>query len=245
MQKSGIAHSLLVAAGLLVPTATFAQPAQPPTLFVGATIGVQSHSHTFSTADSFALYDETASLASDQAVTGGTLFNISGGYRVWQNLAVAVAYSWTTDVETAEVTGSIPHPLFFDNPSALAITVEDLERKESAVHIQAMYFLPRFAFLPERLLLAVVAGPSFFKVEQQLVTALEVAFGTQNGTAVVGTESASAVGMNGGLDLSYAATPDFDVNGFIRYSGAQMEVPSVLELKVGGLQLGVGLRVRF
>jgi hypothetical protein len=40
-------------------------------------------------------------------------------------------------------------------------------------------------------------------------------------------------------------TRRYGVGAFIRYAGATVDLPSVSDLKVGGFQIGGGLRVRF
>jgi hypothetical protein len=49
----------------------------------------------------------------------------------------------------------------------------------------------------------------------------------------------------GGLDVNYLFTPRLGTGVFVRYLGAQVDLPAASDLKVGGFQGGVGLRVRF
>jgi len=41
------------------------------------------------------------------------------------------------------------------------------------------------------------------------------------------------------------AKPNYGAGVFLRYAGATIELPSAGNVKVGGLQLGIGARLRF
>jgi hypothetical protein len=61
----------------------------------------------------------------------------------------------------------------------------------------------------------------------------------------VETQTATAVGVNAGVDLNYFFMPRFGGGVFVRYVGAQADLPAASGVGVGGFQGGLGLRVRF
>jgi len=123
------------------------------------------------------------------------------------------------------------------------------DRSETAVHIQAKWLVP----VSPRLLVTIFGGPSFFKVEQDIVNDFEFTesypYDTATFTRAIGaSQSESAVGVNVGGDVAYFFSPNVGVGGTAQYSGAtvQMAVPSgTADVKAGGLQVGGGLRLRF
>lgn len=75
---------------------------------------------------------------------------------------------------------------------------------------------------------------------------MAVAAGTQNVTPTSTSESGTTgKAGNVGLDLSYLVTTNYGIGAFIRYAGGELNLPTAPNLKVGGLQMGGGLRLRF
>ena len=64
-------------------------------VFVNISGGYQAGSDTLTTNTPFELYDEQGTVTSSQKVSGGGLFDISVGYKVWRNLAAGVGFSHT------------------------------------------------------------------------------------------------------------------------------------------------------
>jgi hypothetical protein len=244
MNKTTTSILLLAGACLAAAPEASAQAADSPTIFVSVNVGVQAHTPSFTTSDSFTIYEEGATIASTQGTDGGPLFDVGVGYYIRDNLAVGLGVSRVADTASAAVAAVIPHPVFFDRPLASTTTVEDLDRREVGVHLQLMWF-PDAGFLPEGTRLALVVGPSFFRVEQDLVTGATVAPQTQVATPTIANESASAVGVNVGIDVSYAVMPRIGVGAFVRYAGASFDLPSAPDDKAGGFQAGAGVRIGF
>ena len=69
---------------------------------------------------------------------------------------------------SASISGSIPHPIFFDQPRTVSSTLDGLEHTEHVVHLQAYYFVP----VARKMDVGVFIGPSFFSVRQDYVTGL-------------------------------------------------------------------------
>jgi hypothetical protein len=203
--------------------------------------GAQPERRTITPGASFSLYDETATISSSQPIKNGPMFDVTGGYRVWRRWVVAVGVSSFKSSDPATVTTSIPDPGVFDRPKVTTATTDDLDRTELGVHVQAVWFFPR----SEKFDIAVSAGPSIYRVKQQLVPGVSVAPRTQNATFTVATESATAFGVNAGAEATYNLTPRQGAGIFLRYAGASTDLPGAAGVKIGGLQGGFNFRIRF
>jgi hypothetical protein len=218
--------------------------------YFNVSAGSQTKARTQSMGDSFPLYDETATWETSIGVGSSSVFDIGGGVRLWHNLAAGISFTSYSDGTSATVSASIPDPLFFDQPHSSSLTVDGLDHKERAVHVSALFMIP----LMNRLDVAVFAGPSFFSLEKELITDVTVpSGGTSISAATTGTIDRSATGGHVGFDLQYTVLPNvggrmgIGAGVFVRYGSASIDAPEVNEgkIEVGGLNYGVGLRIRF
>jgi hypothetical protein len=216
-------------------------PAPATRGFVNVNVGAQPQRHDFSTSATFPIYDETATLSSAGRVKNGPFFDISAGGNVWHSLAIGIGYSTFSSHDNASVTASIPNPLFFNQPRTSTQDASSLQRTEHGVHLMAIWFIP----VSTKMDVAVSVGPSFIRVKQQLASSATVAAGTQNFTPSVTTESGTVKGVNAGVDGTYMFTPRYGAGILIRYAGGKVDLPSVSDVKAGGFQAGIGIRVRF
>jgi len=93
--------------------------------------------------------------------------------------------------------------------------------------------------------MSVFIGPTIVHVTQDIAS-VAVASGGQTPTGSLSSESAtSGKAGNAGLDITYRLTRRLGVGVFARYAGGEADLPSAPKLKVGGVQAGAGLRVRF
>jgi hypothetical protein len=209
--------------------------------FANVNIGFQPTERTFSISNSFPIYGETATLSTGQEVGGGALFDISGGYRIRENLGVGIGFTAFSDTGASTGTVSIPDPLVFNRPVTVPISADNLDHSEQAVHILVTWFVP----ITNEFDIAVSAGPAFFSVSQDLVASVNIPTATQTATPVVTSEDESAVGFTFAVDGTYLVMRNVGVGAFLRYSGAKVDLPSVPDLSVGGFQVGFGARLRF
>jgi hypothetical protein len=237
---------VLLITAVIAVTVTSAS-AQAPTplsknIFVDFNFGVQPASRTFSIESFPIVYGEAAIINANQDVDGSGLVDLMGGYRVWRDLSVAVG--WTgifASKNSAEVVGSIPHPLFFDSRVESTVTVEDLEHKEQSVHLSVMWTSP----VTDKIDASVFAGPSYVKVSQDLITSVNVPAGTQTFTPVSSQETDTVWGFHLGADITYLITPHIGAGAILRIVNATAHLPSVPDLDVAGFQIGGGVRIRF
>lgn len=239
-----IAAALLTTAFLTIDAAPARAQAAPPTknIFFDVNFGAQPSSGTFTTTAAPIVYGETAPMTSIQTYPGATLLDLSGGYRVWHNMSVGVALTMTFPSKgEAAVSTGVPSPVFFDRRVTVNEAVDELERKETSAHIMVMWTSP----VNDKIDASIFGGPSYIKLFQDLVQGFQVVQGTQTGSATTEQQTGTAFGFHIGGDMTYLVTPKIGVGGLVRYVKGTTDLPAVVDMKVGGIQIGGGLRVRF
>ena len=215
--------------------------------------GVESGSSAMTDSRTSSIYEETATITSSSTFTSGSLFDVGAGVRVFRNLTVGVAYHQEQNDTEGSLGGSIPSPVFFNRPRTLSETVTGLDRKEQATHLQFGWVIP----FGQKLDVLVSAGPSFFRVTQEVVS--DVRIGEQGGafTSVVATPTLierkkSQTGYNAGVDATYILWQNDSIRlgagGFVRFTKADVDIDmlnSSQPTEAGGVQFGFGARLRF
>jgi hypothetical protein len=253
-----IKHAFLGAVALLLvasaaPASAQAGQAWAERGYFNLNLGFESTSGTLSDAATFVIYDETGTKSVEQNVDSGALFDFSVGSRVWRNVSVGIGYHRGGSSSEASATALVPHPVVFNANRATAAAIGDLDRTEQAFHLQVGYMIP----LNDQVSVHVTIGPSFFSLKQDVLADLAfteqgVPFRDVTATPIVQERTDSATGMNVGVDVMYKLwevdTYNFGAGAFLRYAGASARI-TVLENSVdsdvGGLQFGIGGRMRF
>ncbi len=210
-------------------------------MFVNISLGGQFQSREFSSITTFELFNETGSVTANQTVGNGFVFDITGGYRIWQNVAVAVGVSTSNGSGEAAALAAIPNPLFVGTPTLISFPPEaygDLKQSTVAFNFQIVWM----SSLTDRLDLAVFGGPSIIRVRQEFASATA----EENSVPLIQTETElTPKAGTVGIDLSYRLTDRYGVGGFVRYAAAQADFVPAPDLQVGGTQAGGGIRIRF
>ncbi len=229
----------------------FAQTTDPGSrVFLSVNSGYQATSDDFRDGVVFRQNAEDGRFDTEYNVTSGPTFDVSGGGRVWRWLSVGGGVSRSSRSTPAVLTGSVPHPFFFNRPRAVGGHITGLDRKELSLHVQARGVVP----VSERLQLSLFGGPSWFRVDQGMVVNItyteeypydEALFSGQTTT----TETESALGFNVGCDVALFFSRHAGIGVLVQYAGATVSLPSAdrtfREVNAGGIQTGVGLRLRF
>jgi len=198
---------------------------------------------------SFPLYNETAQVQIAQDLGGGGLFDIGAAYRVGERWGVGFAFNASGDRSDAAIAGTLPHPLFSNRPRPFTTTASGLKHDESAVHLQAAWFMP---FI-DKVDLTFTGGLTIFNVSQEF--ARNVSFTETNTDTVVvsGVEvvrlKESTAGFNLGVDMSYNLYRNIGAGVLLRYAygsvGFGVAEGQSSDVTAGGFQIAAGGRVRF
>jgi hypothetical protein len=233
--------------------------ADAPRYFFNVSLGGQAKEQTFTDSSTFTIYNESGAVASAHSIGGGTLFDIGAGARVWKSVSVGLAYSTLKNVNDASVVVRVPHPLVFGQSRTATATAAGLDHSENVDQLQIMWTIP----LMNKFDVTVMAGPSFFTVRQTIATVQapqdigDVApFSSVTINSVTLTDvKDSPVGVNVGIDGTYMIRRikgvGIGVGGFLRYAGASLDLATPAgvtrdtDLKTGGPQGGIGLRLRY
>lgn len=246
---------VLMVLGVLIGATRDAAAQGAPTdrVFLNIGFGVESGSSNATDTKTYTLYDEPATTTTSTTWTSGSFFGAGVDFRVFKNLTVGVSYHQETNSEDAQVTGSVPHPIFFNRPRSFDTTAGGLYRRENATHLSFGWIVP----INPKLDVLVSAGPSFFRLEQDVVSDVVIAEKGGDYTEVVVaptvvTQKRSATGFNAAADVTYILWQNDRVRvgagGFLRYTEAKTDVRllvSDFETTVGGMQFGFGGRIRF
>jgi hypothetical protein len=216
---------------------------------VSVNVGAQLTSTTFSAATTKPVYAETATITTNYDIRRGLSFDSGLLYRLTGNFGVGVALSTFGKKSDASITGSIPHPFFFNTPRTITGTAS-LQRTETVLHIQAAYVV-----VSKKWDVAIAAGPSIFNVSQDLVTDANYTevypYDTATFQSAVTTRpSATKLGFNAGVDVGYRFSRSIGVGGLVRFSRATVDFPlagsaSGVSLDAGGPQAAGGVRFYF
>jgi hypothetical protein len=221
--------------------------------YVNIGFGVESGSSAITDTQNINIYEEPGTVTSSSTFTSGNILDAGFGFRVWRDLTIGVAYHQEENDADGEITGSVPSPIFFNRPRALSQTVTSLVRKEKATHLVFGWVVP----VNEKFDVMVFGGPSFFRVDQDVVAEVEIGeTGTPFTTVVAqpdrATRKKSATGIHAGLDATYILWSNDEVRigagGFLRYAKATADILMLATeqpTQAGGMQFGFGARIRF
>jgi hypothetical protein len=212
--------------------------------FAGLSFGGQTKARTYTTSGSLPLYEETATFESSVGIGSEALFDLSGGVRVWNNVAVGLGFSRYSDTSDGTFNASIPDPAFFNSPHSVTATPTGLKHTESQFHVSVYWLQP----VTDKVDVSVYAGPTFFSVKQDLPSGFTVVPGTATIATVTQTQvKENAVGLHGGVDVRYLILTNVGAGLFLRYAQGRVDTDAVDggRMEVGGFQYGVGVRVRF
>lgn len=245
-----------------------APPAPPRKVFANLNFGFQSQSQDFQQRAEFPQYDEMGSAESQHAIKGGAAFEIGGGARVWRDLSLGVSYQRRSKhSRDVSITAQVPNPVAYDALRSATGTLGGFEHREDAIHLQALWNVP----VTEELDVTVFGGPSFFRVNDDLVDTVSFSevggdFSTVNLAAASSRQHNNATGFNIGLDTSYmflrSGAPGFlrkaglgfsaGVGALLRYSHGSVDlrlppnsVGQAVQIDTGGMEISAGLRLRF
>lgn len=245
-------RTILVGAVALVASQALPASAQTWTerVHVSVNAGYQATSNDFTDRFEFERYLETGSTSVEYPVKGGFTFDAGGGVRLWKNLGAGVAVSVFSRDDVALTTSQFPHPFFFNQPREVTGEATGVKRSETAVHVQAMYFIATGG----RLRFVLSGGPSFFNVTQDFVSEVRITEDYPFDTATFSSAQleegkGSKTAFNVGADVMWMFSRNVGAGGLIRFSRASVDLDApasrTVSVDAGGLFVGGGLRLAF
>ena len=219
-------------------------------MFIGVNGGSQTTSTDFADNVVFTEFVEQGDFDAAYGVGSDVIFDIGGGVRLPFDLGVGIGVSRFDTSDAVSLDARIPHPFFFDRNRPVAGSAPGLTRTETAVHVQVRWFAP----VDDPLELSVFAGPTFFSVNQDLVTTVgfdqTYPFDVASfASASTSEQSESAVGYNVGAEVAFFFSEVVGLGALVRFSGASVDLASedagVVPVDIGGVHVGGGLRLRF
>ncbi len=222
-------------------------------LYVDVNVLYQATSRSVDQRGAFSLYGEEGTFEASQRISGGPLWDVGFGYTVWRDLAVGVDISQVSRKPTMSVTGTAPHPLFFNSHRAFVSDAPSSHKARTIAFLASWRI--RMGGPLEKVDLRVMAGPASLRVEQGLATGGTIEetgppYSNVNATVGVEKQVKSRVGFVGGIDIAYSITETVGAGLLLRYAGGSVEFAEQLggqniRVKAGGFQVGGGLRLKF
>lgn len=237
---------LTLLAGLSAAGTAQAQPARVTLVLDG---GGQFPSDAFGQNFTLRKYAEDAPVTTDVKmdvvpfVDAGLRLRVAGGLGIG-----AIGFS-STGKATGTVDARIPHPFYYGQLRAISGDIS-LDRTETGAHLELSYaatMSPSFG-------VTVFGGPTYFSVEQALVNDVTYTESYPFDTAAYASAPTTAVketgiGYHAGLELVWKLGRRVGLAGLARYTTADIPLSvasgNSVDLKAGGVQGGLGLRIGF
>lgn len=223
--------------------------------YVTFSLGAQPQSRSFTEISAPLIYDENTLVTVPHTVSGGLVVDVSGGIRVWKNLAIGIGFArFGASNETPTLAAMIPNPLIFNSPRSADAIAGEMSHSESAIHLQFLWMIP----VSNKIEVGASLGPSFVSVKQDLVSGFTTTEGAPPFSTVTiasvatSAQSKGGAAMTAGVDATYLIARRMGAGGFMRYSrlsGGEVYLPGsgagTISVSAGGFQAGAGLRIRF
>jgi hypothetical protein len=203
-------------------------------------------------------FEEIATFGGGYRTSRGSEFDVGGGGMLTPMLGVGVSLAGMRHENPASLRVSIPHPAFFNRMASDAASTDgNLKRRERLVNLQAVAQVPGAG---GKLRVRFFGGPTYFQLTADAVTDIRYrqTFTSLGGNTVeiLSSENkevnASAWGFNAGADIGYFFTRIVGIGASFRYARGTVQVSDAevlndgpREVKMGGVQTGGGLRIRF
>ena len=217
--------------------------------FLALGAGVQAPASRWSDTVTYTVNVETATTDVDYQTKVAPMFDVGAGWRFSKAIGVAAGFTWSSVKSSAQTESDIPHPFFDGQPRHVSGEVSDVERVETAAHVQLFWVREHRTWRTR-----VLGGVTFFTVDQDLVTRVAVNETYPYDTAEfrradVERRSGSGTGFNIGVDVSWMMTRAFGFGGAARYTRGSVDLNSPsgrsVSTDAGGAQGTAGIRIAF
>ena len=225
----------------------------------------QTSTTTVRQEQTFDRYFEQGSLTFERAVPKKVIYDLGIAVRVWRGLHAGAAVSVFDDkTGSGTVTARVPHPLQFNKPRTVTGEITGTTRREVGQHLMFGWNFstapppPRGRPAPTQGLdFTLFGGPSLFLTDQLFVTSLMLSLEDEvfpfNELPFPGAQTEAlqenVFGYHAGVDMTWRFSRHFGAGLLLRYAhGVKAFEPTgvqPVEVTVGGLHAGGGLRVLF
>jgi len=195
-------------------------------------------------------YAEAGTIDADYGTGSGWLIDVVGGGRVWRQMSVGVGVTYERDSRSASIQAAVPHPFFFQQLRNASFDTEPLDHTEVMINIPIMW-TSSFSSANR---LEIFGGPSFFRVEQDLVSDVTLNEVYPYDTVTISgvthaKKDHNAFGYHVGFDFAHFFNASTGVGVLVRYSGASLDfgdnANTTTDGRAGGVHVAGGLRFRF
>jgi hypothetical protein len=195
------------------------------------------------------VYQEPASFVTAYEAKKGNSIDAAVGYRFSAALGIEAGAAIASRDVAATMTAAVPHPLLFDNPRQASGSA-GYKLKETDLYLNLVY-----TFAMKGLAFDLFAGPCFAMAETTLVSQYQVtdsAYPYATVDVAYGSQAVkkNAIGFNAGIAAGYYFSDSVGLVASVRFIGAKAkfatgsDVPGV-DFKLGGLQAGAGVKIKF
>jgi len=209
----------------------------------------QPTSTTFTTTATVPTYLESAAFETTYKVGNGPAFDGGVVIRIHGPFGAGVAVSSFRRTHDAAISGTVPHPFFYDAPRSISGTTPRLKYSELGTHVQLAYLASN-----GKVDLSIAGGPSWFHVMQDVVTDVSYADSypydvATFSAATINKATKTQIGFNVSYDVGMRLSPVIGVGVLVRFSRALADLTGgnirAGQVTSGGFQVGGGLRLVF
>lgn len=211
---------------------------------------VQTTSNDFAETVSFREHAENSHFETTYLVKRSPGFSVTAGAMVSPLIGVGGSVGRIARSTPASFTAAVPHPFFFGAARSISAEIPQMRRQELSLHAHVRAVWPA----TERVQVAVIGGPSLFRVSQDVVSTFAFAESYPYDTAVFRssesvTATATRIGFNIGGDVAVFLTRNVGVGVGATFSRATLDLAvsegRTARVRAGGVNTGAGLRFRF
>jgi hypothetical protein len=253
------AHAALI---LVVVSSSAAPAAAQDRVRISINAGQQASTTTLTQEQTFDRYFEQGSFTFERTVPKALIYDLGIAVRLWRGLHAGAAVSVFEKTGPGTVTVRVPHPLHFNQPRTTNGDIANADRREVGQHLMFGWNIstaagPRRSAATRGLDFTLFAGPSIFVTDQLLVTNLMLSLDKEvfpfDELAFPGAQTETprenVMGYNAGVDMTWRLRNNIGLGLLLRYSQGKKEFTPTgaqpVEVTVGGLHAGGGLRVLF
>jgi hypothetical protein len=218
--------------------------------FIGVNAGLQEASASATYRTGFVVNVEEGTIDVRSGGRTALLIDAQAGIRLRGRFGLALAVSRGSRSGAASVSAEIPHPFFDDRHRHVEGDAGGIGLSETAGHLELYYDIrPRGAWQ-----VRLLAGPSYFRTEQDLVTGVQAVetfpYDTAEFSRATTTRaSGSALGFNAGVDISRMVTRRAGAGVLVRFARGRLDLNAPgsrpVSTDAGGLQAAAGVRFLF